>query len=168
MTAKQLPITSETTNEPILLVPSGKIRCYVHPDVLRNETPEEHVRQRVARSLVEEYGYDREDLHCEFPIKIGSGKRKKVDIAIFHAGIKHQQENIFIIVEAKQEDVRPTDRKEGVDQLKSYMAACVNAKGEVIEITKEVEEPIIDDQLPAVTQLFKNWLERKSPRWLHV
>lgn len=63
MTVKQLPITSETTNEPILLVPSGKIRCYVHPDVLRNDTPEEHVRQRVARSLVEEYGYEREDLY---------------------------------------------------------------------------------------------------------
>jgi len=43
-----------------------------------------------------------------------------------------------------------------------------NAKGEVIEITKEVEEPMIDDQLPAVTQLFKNWLAQKSPRWLYV
>ncbi|MCC5653505.1 N-6 DNA methylase [Nostoc sp. XA013] len=111
-----------------MLVPSGKIRCYVHPDVLRNDTPEEHVRQRVARSLVEEYGYDREDLHCEFPIKTGGGKRRRLDIAIFHAGTKHQPENIFIIVEAKQEDVRPTDRKEGVDQLKSYMSVCVNAK----------------------------------------
>ena len=128
MTAKQIGIVSSITNEPILLVPSGKIRCYVHPDVLRNDTPEEHVRQRVARSLLEEYGYEREDLHCEFPIKMGSGKRKRVDIAIFHAGTEHRQENIFIIVEAKQEAIRPTDRKEGVDQLKSYMSACVNAK----------------------------------------
>ncbi len=52
MTAKRLGIVSSSTNEPILLVPSGKIRCYIHPDVLRNDTPEEHVRQRVARSLV--------------------------------------------------------------------------------------------------------------------
>ncbi|MEM9008458.1 MAG: N-6 DNA methylase, partial [Cyanobacteria bacterium P01_F01_bin.86] len=43
-----------------------------------------------------------------------------------------------------------------------------NAKGEVIEISKEVEDPIVDDQLPAVTQLFENWLAQKSPRWLHV
>lgn len=109
-------------------MPSGRIRCYIHPDILRKDTPEEHVRQRVARSLVEEYGYGREDLHCEFPIKMGSGKRKRIDIAIFHEGTEHKQENIFIIVEAKQEDVRPTDRKDGVDQLKSYMSACVNTK----------------------------------------
>ncbi|MBJ7900274.1 MAG: hypothetical protein GC158_10225 [Cyanobacteria bacterium RI_101] len=128
LTAKQLETAPLTANKLVLLIPSGKIRCYVHPDVLRKDTPEEHVRQRVARSLVEEYEYEREDLHCEFPIKMGSGKRKRVDIAIFHAGTEHRQENIFIIVEAKQEDIRPTDRKEGVDQLKSYMSACVNAK----------------------------------------
>jgi hypothetical protein len=49
----QLTIPIETNNEPILLVPAGKIRCYVH-NVLHNDTPEEHVHQRVARSLVEE------------------------------------------------------------------------------------------------------------------
>ncbi|WP_422394157.1 type I restriction enzyme HsdR N-terminal domain-containing protein [Nostoc flagelliforme] len=83
------------------MVPSGKIPCYVHPNVLRNDTPEEYVRQRVARSLVEEYGYNREDLHCEFSIKTGGGKRRRLDIAIFHAGTKHQPENILIIVEPK-------------------------------------------------------------------
>jgi type I restriction enzyme M protein len=96
--------------------------------VFRPDTAEEHVRQRTARSLVEEYGYDKSDLHLEFPIKMGSGKRKRVDIAIFPSGHPHKQENIFIIVEAKREDVRPTDRKEGVEQLKSYLAACINAK----------------------------------------
>ncbi len=49
--------------------------------------------------LVEEYGYDREDLHCEFPIKDGGGKRKRIDIAIFHPGTEHKAENIFIILE---------------------------------------------------------------------
>lgn len=123
----QLTIPIETNNEPILLVPAGKIRCYVH-NVLRNDTPEEHVRQRVARSLVEEYGYDKSDLHCEFPIKIGSGRRKKVDIAIFPPDVEHRQETISVIVETKREDVRPNDRKDGIDQLKSYMAACINTR----------------------------------------
>lgn len=112
---------------PILLVPAGKLRCYVHPDVLRKDTPEEHVRQRTARSLVEEYGYDKSDLHIEFPIKVGSA-RKRVDVAVFNNGAEHKQENIYIIVEAKTEDVLPTDRAEGVAQLKSYMAACINTK----------------------------------------
>ena len=118
---------SRSGTAPLVLVPAGKIRCYVHPDVLRQDTPEEHVRQRVARSLVEEYGYSKTDLHLEFSVKIGSG-RKQVDIAVFPPGSEHNQENIYIIVEAKREDVRPTDRKEGVEQLKSYMAACINAR----------------------------------------
>ena len=39
-------------------VPAGKIKCYV-TGKLREDSPEEHVRQRMARSLVEEYGYDK-------------------------------------------------------------------------------------------------------------
>jgi len=113
---------------PVVLVPAGKIRCYLDPNVFRRDTPEEHVRQRVARSLVEEYGYDKRDLHIELPIKIGSGARKKVDIAIFPHGVDHKQETAYIIVEAKREDVRPTDRTEGIAQLKSYLAACINAR----------------------------------------
>ncbi len=108
--------------------PAGKIRCYVHADVFRDDTPEEHVRQRVARSLVEEYGYEKCDLHLEFPVKMGAGTPKRVDIAIFPPGQPHQQENVFIVVEAKREDMKPTDRKDGIDQLKSYLAACINAR----------------------------------------
>ncbi len=127
----------------LLLVPAGKLRCFIHDGVFRNDTPEEHVRQRVARSLVEEYGYDRADLHIEFPVKMGSGKKKRVDIAIFPPGAEHKQELIFIIVEAKREDIRPTDREQGVAQLKSYLAACLRARwglwvgSEMIALEKE-------------------------------
>ncbi|MFQ6018080.1 MAG: tetratricopeptide repeat protein [Kiloniellaceae bacterium] len=79
--------TAENLSEPVLLVPAGKLRCYVHSNTLRRDTPEEHVRQRVARSLVEEYGYSKRDLHLEFPIKVGSArnssftyKGKSVDV----------------------------------------------------------------------------------------
>jgi type I restriction enzyme M protein len=116
------------TETVLLLVPAGKLRCYVHTDILRQDTPEEHVRQRVSRSLVEEYGYDKRDMHLEFPITMGSGKKKRIDIAIFSPGAEHRQEHIVIIVEAKREDVTPTDRAQGVEQLKSYLAACKNAR----------------------------------------
>ncbi len=42
--------------EELSVVPSGKIRCFI-TGKLRKDTPEERVRQDVARSLVEEYGY---------------------------------------------------------------------------------------------------------------
>lgn len=106
-------------------IPPGKIRCYI-TGKLRKDTPEEQVRQRVARSLVEEYGYPKEDIELGFPIQMGAA-RKQVDIAIFQHGKPHTQENIFLIVETKKETVRPTDRENGVDQLKSYLAACPNA-----------------------------------------
>ena len=105
----------------IRLVPAGKIRCYI-TGKLRQDKPEEHVRQRWARSLVEEYRYHRDDIELEFRIKMGV-ERKKADIVVFREGAPHKQENIFIIVEAKREDILPRDRQEGVDQLKSYMAA---------------------------------------------
>lgn len=123
----QTPSTDANVNL-ISTVPVGKIRCYVKPDVLREDTPEEHVRQRVARSLVEEYGYRKGDMEIEFPIKIGSGKPKRIDIAIFRPDSKHIQDNVFIVVEAKTEDVRPSGKKNGIEQMKSYLSACLNSK----------------------------------------
>ncbi|MCL5274758.1 MAG: type I restriction enzyme HsdR N-terminal domain-containing protein [Chloroflexi bacterium] len=112
--------------ETITLVPSGKLRCVV-TDKLRPDTPEEHVRQRIARSLLEDYGYERANLEIEYAVNLGSSK-KRVDIAIFPPKANHIQQNIKIIVECKREEVRPSDRDNGVEQLKSYLAACTNAK----------------------------------------
>jgi type I restriction enzyme M protein len=118
-------VLSEKTPQ-VSLIPAGKIRCYITGE-LRNDTPEEHVRQRVARSLVEEYGYPKDDIELEFRIKVGAAK-KRVDIAVFLHDMPHTQENIFLIAETKKETVQPTDRENGVDQLKSYLAACPNAR----------------------------------------
>ena len=108
-------------------VPEGKIRCYIHDDKFRKAAPEEHVRQRVARSLVEEYGYLRADIHLSFRVNLGRA-RKEVDIAIFGHDQAHKQENVALIVETKREEVKPTNRDNGVGQLKSYLAACPNAR----------------------------------------
>lgn len=102
--------------------PAGKVRCFI-TGKLRKDTPEENVRQRWARSLVEEYKYSKSDIVLEFSVKMGVS-RKRADIVIFNHDASRKQENISIIVEAKREDVKPQDRKEGIDQLKSYMAAC--------------------------------------------
>ncbi len=106
----------------IQFVPAGKIRCFI-TGKLRPDKPEEHVRQRWARSLVEEYGYDRADIEVEFRIKIGS-RSAGIDLAVFPPGAAHTQANVHIAVEAKRAEVKATDRDQGVGQLVSYMSAC--------------------------------------------
>ena len=107
-------------------ISSKKIRCFV-TGKLRNNTPEERIRQDFARTLVDVYGYDLKDLDVEFQIKMGRAK-KKADIVIFQHGKEHLQENIIIIIEAKREDVKASDKKDGVDQLKSYCSASIKCK----------------------------------------
>jgi len=103
------------------VIPPGKVKCFI-TGKLRNDSPEEKVRQDVARSLVEEYGYDKKDIDIEFPVKMGRA-RKRADIIVFHESKEHTQENIYMILEIKTENVKPSDRREGVDQLASYIAA---------------------------------------------
>ena len=104
------------------LIPPGKIRCYV-TGKLRKDTPEENVRQRWARSLVEEYGYSQDDIGIEVKVSMGRA-RKFADLVVYAPGSDHTQENVSIIVEAKRDDKKPSDDKGGDEQLKSYMAAC--------------------------------------------
>ena len=54
-------MTDDRDSNVLFLVPPGKIRCFV-TGKLRQDTPEENVRQRWARSLVDEYGYKKSDL----------------------------------------------------------------------------------------------------------
>ena len=107
------------------VIPPGKIKCFI-TGKLRKDTAEERVRQDVARSLVEEYGYDKSDIDIEFSIKMGRAK-KRADIVIFSENEEHTQENIYLIVEVKAEDVKPSDLKEGIGQLESYSAASPNS-----------------------------------------
>lgn len=107
------------------LIPPGNIRCFI-TGVLRKDTPEENVRQQWARSLVGEYGYSKNDIALEFPIRMGTMK-KRADIVVFKAGGK-EQEDIVIIIEAKREEIKASDKIKGEEQLKSYMAASSSCK----------------------------------------
>ncbi len=109
-----------------VIVPQGKILDAVDGK-LRNQTPEEYVRQEIEKSLLREYRYLREEIAVEFRVKLG-GASKRADLVIFPPDASHRQENAYAIIECKADNVPPEDRKEGVEQLKSYMAACVNAE----------------------------------------
>ncbi|MBT3787977.1 MAG: N-6 DNA methylase [Alphaproteobacteria bacterium] len=110
------------TGKIIPLIPPGKIRCFI-TGILRKDTPEENVRQRWARALVEDYGYPKADIGVETKIKMGRAN-KRCDLTIFRSGYEHKQENIAICIEVKRDDIKPSDAKEGDGQLISYLSAC--------------------------------------------
>jgi type I restriction enzyme M protein len=146
--------------ESFTTIPEGKIRCYI-TGTLRPNTPEEHVRQRVARSLVEEYGYSKDNIGIEQPIVMGRA-RKRADIVIYKDDSIHTQENAYIIIEAKKDDIKPTHNDHGVEQLKSYMAASLNCEyglwvGSEIKAfekrTNEIGTIIIEDSVDIPSRL---------------
>lgn len=111
-----------TSARVVPFVPAGKIRCFV-TNKLRKDTPEENVRQRWARSLVDEYGYHVTDMALEFSMKTSTG-RKRADIVVFKPGEAKQQDTVSVVLETKGENMSPRDKTKGVHQLKGYMIAC--------------------------------------------
>ncbi len=107
-------------------IPDGKVVDFISGRLL-DDTPEEYVRQNVEMSLVLEYSYPRDQVEVEFRIKVGSGT-KRVDLALFAPGAAHTQDNIQTIIETKREGTKREDKSDGVGQLKSYMAACLNCR----------------------------------------
>lgn len=110
----------------IISIPEGKIRDYID-GTIRKDTPEEYVRQTVEKRLINEHRYKKEQISIEYMVQMGSGK-KRADIVIFPDNCdeseKKNQHNIQTIIECKKEAVKPSDKNNGVEQLKSYMAAC--------------------------------------------
>jgi type I restriction enzyme M protein len=107
-------------------VPEGKVADFLTGRHVR-DTPEEYVRQNLEKALVRQYRFAPADCAPEVVIRAGSSK-KRVDIAVFGPGLAHAQENIRIIVETKRAGTSPSNKDHGIGQLKSYMAACLNAQ----------------------------------------
>ena len=105
-------------------VPEGYVVDYIDGK-FRKDTPEEYVRQMIEKRVVNEHDYSRDQIEVEETIKVGDSK-KRVDIAIYPENSGHAQKDIQIIIECKKESVDPANKQEGVGQLQSYMAACVN------------------------------------------
>lgn len=131
------PTKNETTNHTdsflapaletsIESVPKGKIPDFITGKFVK-DTPEEYVRQNIEKALLRQYKYEMRDCWPEFRIKVGSSS-VRVDIVVFHEKTKHEQKNAFILVETKRAGFKPESKKDGIAQLHSYMAACVNAE----------------------------------------
>ncbi len=122
-----MPLLSPTpTVVPAGSVPEGKVADFLTGKFV-NDTAEEYVRQNIEKALVRQYKYASKDCAPEFPIKVGSA-RKRTDIIVFQSGADHSQENAYIIVETKRAEIKPTHKTEGVEQLKTYMSSSLNAQ----------------------------------------
>jgi len=93
----------------------GYIRDYITGRWLKDR-PEEGPRQILEKRLVEEYGYSKNQIEIEFPVQKGSKRIGPTDIAVFRDE-KKIIDNLYIIVETKRKE-----RKDGIDQLKSYLS----------------------------------------------
>lgn len=109
-----------------VIVQQGKVLDFIDGLSQRAETPEEYVRQEIAKSLVREYGYPKKSIAVEFTLRLGT-RKPRADLVIFHIDSNHDQANAYIIVECKERGVKASDKKEGVGQLQSYMSACPSA-----------------------------------------
>lgn len=118
--------TSVRAGVAAIIVEQGKILDFIDGKTQRFETPEEYVRQEIAKSLVREYRYEKHDVDVEFVIRVGT-RKPRADLVIFLPGSPHEQMNASIIVECKAPTIKSADKKDGVGQLQSYMAACPNA-----------------------------------------
>jgi len=114
-----------TQSKLAIIIQQGKVLDFIDGRTQRNETPEEYVRQEIAKSLVREYRYEKASIEVEFTIRVGS-RKPRADLVIFSPGTAHTQEHALIIVECKASTVKSADKKDGVGQLQSYMAASPN------------------------------------------
>lgn len=108
-----------------VIVQQGKVLDFIDGQTQREETPEEYVRQEIAKSLVREYGYPKRDIAVELVLRLGT-RKPRADLVVFGPEEDHEQANARIIIECKEQRIKGSDRKEGVGQLQSYMAACPN------------------------------------------
>ncbi|SDQ19031.1 type I restriction enzyme M protein [Curtobacterium sp. UNCCL20] len=94
--------------------PKGlKIRCRIRNRDLKYK-PEEVIRQMTLNYLIDDLGYGADQISVEVPVQMGSTVHDKpADIVVYSESNKT---DALIIVECKQ----PT-RKDGIEQLKSYM-----------------------------------------------
>lgn len=111
---------------------SGKpyLKC-LGSDVERPAKPEEIVRQLFIRKLMKEYSYPKKRFAVEKEVWFGSAVHEKAaDIVVYQKDMEHP----YIIVEVKK-----PNRKDGIQQLKSY---C-NAEGSPIGVWTNGSEMVI-------------------------
>jgi type I restriction enzyme M protein len=152
--------------EDLIIEQDGKfyIKCQIK-DKLKIAKPEEIVRQLWIYRLLNEYNYPKERIDVERVVYFGSRDSGLADIVV----LREDSDDPYIIFEVK----RP-NRREGLEQLKSY---C-NAEGapigvwsngnEVIRLHREEPNIFVEiPRIPKATETLRDILtERRTIKWL--
>ncbi|MDY2948132.1 MAG: type I restriction enzyme HsdR N-terminal domain-containing protein, partial [Mannheimia varigena] len=129
-----------------ITIPEGKIADFI-TGAFRKDTPEEYVRQNIEKRLVNELKYPKSRIGVEVVLQVGS-KKPRADVVVYLDKLPQTQENIHIIIECKKENISSNDKKDGLEQLKSYMSVCPNCEWGLWTNKKErkVLRKIINEQ----------------------
>ena len=107
--------------KPLAPMYSGKTELQVYVEEGKSN-PEEIVRQLWIYKLINYYGYKPEQIECEIPVQFGVEVNSKgADIAVYRDATKETVKLLF--------EVKKPKRKEGIEQLKSYLGAKGNPIG---------------------------------------
>lgn len=115
-------------------------------------TPEEEIRLLLTTRLISEYGYSLEQIDLEVEIKSGQMTlSKRADIVLFsNSKAKAPEANAYIICEVKSKD-----RKDGLDQLETYINNTTAEfgiwwNGEDIVYLHRLKEPHKFEEIPDI------------------
>src|SRR5687768_11563444 len=98
------PLSQQPGGPVAIIIAQGKLLDFIDGVTQREETPEEYVRQEIAKSLVREYRYQKKDIAVEFTLKLGS-RKPRADLVIFPLGALHKQDDAYMLVECKNQSV---------------------------------------------------------------
>ena len=129
----------------------GYIRDYITGDWIPATPENKEAKVVFEERLVKEYDYSKSQMLPEFWITHGATRIGPADIVVFWDGRDKSQDNIYIIVECKRKD-----RRDGIQQLKSYLAPCKSAKygvwfnGKEIYYLQKLEKPPHYKEIPNI------------------
>ena len=101
MTSQTAATSKQSTHPSAVIVQQGKLLDFIDGTTQRNETPEEYVRQEIAKSLVREYGYAKMEISAEFVLRLGS-RKPRADLVVFGENDQHRQELARVIIECNR------------------------------------------------------------------
>jgi type I restriction enzyme M protein len=100
-----------------------KLYDYITKKEIPNKPENREAKVVIEERLHKEYSYSLDEMQPEYAVRKGSVLIGNADIVVFHNSKDYSQENIKIIVECKRKN-----RKDGVEQLKTYLAGCQSAE----------------------------------------
>ena len=100
-----------------------KLFDYITKKEIPNKPENREAKVVIEERLHKEYGYSLDEMQPEYAVRKGSVLIGNADVVIFHNSNDYSQENVKIIVECKRKN-----RKDGVEQLKTYLAGCQSAE----------------------------------------